>query len=71
MELAEQLAAHEAGELGTFETVSLFAELVRTGLAWDLQGYYGRQAQGMIANGVINREGGVSPYGLKLLGELS
>lgn len=48
---------YEQGELDSEETVNLFAELIKSGLAWSLQGHYGRTAMHYISIGVINRRG--------------
>jgi hypothetical protein len=37
--------------------LAFFAELVCTGLAWQLQGCYGRQAQVLIEAGYLSRSG--------------
>lgn len=50
---------YEAGDLSEQETVLLFADLIRSGLAWSLQGHYGRTAAALIENGVISPEGEV------------
>lgn len=50
---------YEQGELSAYETTVLFADLIKTGLAWQLQGSYGRTAQRFIELGVINRRGEV------------
>lgn len=50
---------YEAGDLSEQETVLLFADLIRSGLAWSLQGHYGRTAASLIENGVISPEGEV------------
>jgi len=52
-----EIVAWESGQLGTEETVEMFAKLVRSGDAWTLQGTYGRTAARMIEDGVINRAG--------------
>jgi hypothetical protein len=55
----DQCVAWENGELDHNDTVLLFADLVRTGHAWRLQGYYGRTAQRLIIRGWITPEGEV------------
>ena len=53
MELTQRIVSYEQGELTEEETVSLFQELVDSGLAWNLQGHYGRTAYAMIEAGKI------------------
>lgn len=55
----DQIIAFESGELGSHDVVRLFAGLVKSGLAWTLQGYYGRRAARLIKAGFISREGNV------------
>jgi hypothetical protein len=47
----------ENGELSLESTLILFGNLIRTGLAWSLQGAYGRSATSIIEKGFINRQG--------------
>jgi hypothetical protein len=54
MDLMSQILDYEMGILEWDETVELFQELVNTGLAWTLQGSYGRMARDLIEQGVIN-----------------
>ena len=51
MPTVETIMDYEAGELGLEESVALFQELIDTGLAWRLQGHYGRTAQRLIEDG--------------------
>lgn len=51
----------ENGELDEEGTVKLFQNLVDTGLAWSLQGMYGRQAQRMLDAGEIHH-----PYNFRV-----
>ena len=54
---------YESGDLDEEETCDLFAALVKTGLAWQLQGHYGRTAVALIEAGYVTPEG-ESSYGL-------
>lgn len=60
------IISYEQGDLSDYETVNLFADLVRTGLAWELQGHYGRAASDLIEAGYLDREGNVSLAALEL-----
>jgi hypothetical protein len=45
------IVAYEQGELNDDETVELFQGLIDSGLAWSLQGSYGRTANALIEGG--------------------
>lgn len=53
LSLVGRIIAYENGELDDEGVIKLFRELVRTGMAWKLQGHYGRTAQRMIEAGLI------------------
>lgn len=40
-----------------YDQLIAWAHLIKTGLCWKLQGFYGRTASGMIDAGVITRDG--------------
>ena len=44
---------YECGEGDDVRTLELFQNLVDTGLAWQLQGHYGRTATALIERGVV------------------
>lgn len=47
-----KIITYEAGEMDLQETVSLFQEMINSGIVWSLQGHYGRTAQTLIENGM-------------------
>jgi hypothetical protein len=48
------LIEYEYGELSFDEAVTMFQELIDCGLAWSLQGHYGRTAQNLIDQGLCH-----------------
>ena len=62
----DNIIAYEQGELSDQEVVCLFADLVRSGMAWSLQGSYGRTANALIKEGWFDREGNLSLAVLEL-----
>jgi hypothetical protein len=57
MDQVDKIIAFESGELDEEQTVELFQELVNSGLAWQLQGSYGRMAQALIDAGEVVPKG--------------
>lgn len=55
MDQLSQIIAYEQGELDQDATVALFQALVDSGLAWRLQGHYGRTAVALIEAGLVTR----------------
>ena len=54
-DLTNAIIEYESGELDEDATIRLFQELVDTGLAWSLQGHYGRVAVGLIDAGLVKQ----------------
>ena len=50
---SDRLMAYENGDMSFDEQIELLQELVDSGLAWKLQGFYGRAAQYAIDQGWI------------------
>ena len=57
-DLASTIIAFEVGELDHDQTIGLFQYLVDTGMAWTLQGSYGRTAVNLLQAGLITQIGG-------------
>jgi hypothetical protein len=54
MNVMSGILDYEMGILEDEDVITLFQHLVDTGMAWQLQGSYGRTAQHMIDAGIIN-----------------
>lgn len=52
-DLVGRIIDFEAELLTDEETLELFQELVDTGIAWQLQGFYGRAAASLIEQGLV------------------
>lgn len=59
MSIVNEIISFEQGELDENQTIELFARLVQSGMAWSLQGSYGRMATALINQGYIDRKGNV------------
>ena len=59
LDVVGSIIAWEQGSLDYDATLRLFQHLVDTGLAWELQGVYGRTARYMLDTGLIRPAGGL------------
>ena len=58
-DIVGNIIAYESGELDANGTLELFAGLVKNGMAWSLQGSYGRTASALIDAGWLDKSGNV------------
>lgn len=48
----DQIIAYEQGDLNQEQMIELFQSLINTGLAFKLQGHYGRTAKALLRAGI-------------------
>jgi hypothetical protein len=54
--LLDDIIAYENGEMEWDSVVVFFQKLINNGMAWSLQGHYGRKAMAMIEEGYCVRK---------------
>lgn len=67
MNITAQLIEYETGEMNEVDVVNLFAHLIRTKVAWQLQGHYGRTANSFIQDGLIDEFGNLTSKTIDIL----
>ena len=60
MNLTDKIIDYECGHLDEAGILQLFAELIKNGMAWTLQGSYGRTASALIDAGYIDTDGNIT-----------
>jgi hypothetical protein len=65
----QDIIAYEEGTLTPRQRLNLFSELIRTGVAFELQGHYGREAVSLMEAGFILPNGDITGAGLAVYGE--
>lgn len=63
------IVAYESGELNDAETLQLFADLIKSGEVWWMQGHYGRTASALIDRGLITSEGQITEEAMELINQ--
>jgi hypothetical protein len=51
------IMGYECGDLNDTESLELFSHLIKNGMAWSLQGHYGRTANNLIERELIDENG--------------
>lgn len=67
VDIVGRIIDYEEGELSAEETLELFADLIKSGAVWSLQGSYGRMAVGLIEGGIISPDGEIAEWALDQL----
>ena len=60
--MIDKILEYESGDLSFSQVVELFSELIKNGMAWSLQGNYGRTAKALIDAGYLNKEGDILKF---------
>lgn len=55
MDIVGKIMAYEQDEMDESDIIDLFQELVDSGMAWKLQGHYGRTATALIEAGLVTQ----------------
>ena len=71
MDMIDKMMAYEEGMLDGADMVYLFSELIKNGMAWSLQGHYGRMASRLIETGILTNDGDIDEmraieYGIEM-----
>lgn len=66
-DLTGNIIKFECEDMNLSETLTLFSHLIKSGLAWQLQGFYGRTAMSFINEGLLNRQGDLTDHGAEVL----
>ena len=60
MDITDKIIDYECGLLDDTGVLELFSELIRTGMAWQLQGHYQRVAYDLIDGDYIDTDGNIT-----------
>ena len=59
MDLIDKIIAYESGDMSDAEKIYFFSEIIRNGMAFTMQGHYGRTASNLIDLGIITNDGDI------------
>jgi hypothetical protein len=70
VDLVGDIIRFENGDLSALQTLELFAYLIKTGHVWNLQGSYGRTANALLEEGLIDGDGTITDLAFDRLADL-
>ena len=59
-DIIDYIMDYEMGNMSDLDTLKMFSELIKNGMAWNLQGHYGRMAKYLIQKDYINKNGEIN-----------
>ena len=69
-DIIDYIMDYEMGNMSDIDTLKMFSELIKNGMAWNLQGHYGRTAQTLIDNEYLLANGDFNEGKLEDIGIL-
>jgi len=69
-DIIDYIMDYEMGNMSDLDTLKMFSELIKNGMAWTLQGHYGRTARSLINNEYLMDNGDFNNEKLEDIGIL-
>ena len=69
-DIIDYIMDYEMGNMSDLDTLKMFSELIKNGMAWTLQGHYGRTAKHLIDNEYLLSNGDINEGKLEDIGIL-
>ena len=69
-DIIDYIMDYEMGVMSDLDTLKMFSELIKNGMAWSLQGHYGRTAKHLIENEYLMDNGDFNNEKLEDIGIL-
>lgn len=69
-DIVGDIMAYENGDLSMLQVLELFGHLIRSGMAWSLQGSYGRTAQALIDGDLLTADGDLTDRAIDRLAQI-
>jgi hypothetical protein len=69
-DIVDYIMDYESGNMSDLDILRMFSELIKNGMAWSLQGHYGRTANSLIENEYLMDNGDFNEGKLEDIGIL-